>query len=226
MPLWNRQSTSKTPNTKYRNMKHTIKLATVALAFSLASCGDSTTTTTNTTTDSNMDTKTTMSADPAAPPANNSNMTTPPADAGMTDQDFVTQASSGNVAEVAAHKAAGTHAMSADVKMHAKHMLTDHMKMGDEMKTLAAKKNMQVSMDPPPAKKQMLDDMNANKKGKDWDMAYLDAQVNDHNETIALFEKGSASVKDADLKALIDKTLPTLRDHLKMVQDAQAKMGK
>lgn len=136
------------------------------------------------------------------------------------------KASSANVAEVAAHKAAATHATTADVKMHAKHMLADHQKLGDEMKALATKKNMQVSMDPPADKKQMLDDMNANKKGKDWDMAYLDAQVKDHQEAISLFENGSKSVKDADLKALIDKTLPTLRDHLKMVQDAQAKMSK
>lgn len=207
-------------------MKHTIKLAALALAVSLASCGDSSTTST-TTTDSNVDTKSTMSADaqPGMPAADSGNkMGGDMAANGMTDQDFVTQASSMNIAEVNAHKAAGTHATTADVKMHAKHMLTDHTKMGDEMKALAAKKNMTVSNEPPAAKKQMLDDMNASKKGKDWDMAYLDAQVNDHNETIALFEKGSASAKDPDLKALIDKTLPTLRDHLKMVQDAQAKM--
>ncbi len=206
-------------------MKHTIKLTTLALAIGLASCGDNSTTTSTTTTDSNADTKATMSAQPAMPPADaNANMAAQPADAGMTDQDFVTKASSMNIAEVNAHKAAQTHATTADVKMHAKHMLTDHTKMGDEMKALASKKNMQVSAEPPAEKKQMLDDMNASKKGKDWDMAYVDAQVNDHNEAIALFEKGSASVKDADLKALIDKTLPTLRDHLKMVQDAQAKM--
>ena len=70
----------------------------------------------------------------------------------------------------------------------------------------------------------MLDDMNVNKKGKDWDMAYLDGQVRDHQEAISLFEIGSASVKDPDLKALIDKTLPRLRSHLQMGQDAQSKM--
>ncbi len=204
-------------------MKHTFKLATLALAVSLASCGDSNTTSTTTTTDTNADTHSTMSADPGQNMASDAgNM----AANGMTDQDFVTQASSMNIAEINAHKAAVNQAMTADVKMHAKHMLTDHTKMGDEMKALAAKKNMTVSNEPPAAKKQMLDDMNASKKGKEWDMAYLDAQVNDHNEAIALFEKGSAAAKDPDLKALIDKTLPTLRDHLKMVQDAQAKMSK
>ena len=210
-------------------MKQTIHIAALATALMLASCGNDTSTTSTTTMDSNKDTKTTMQSTADQPMAGDTSMKhgdNGMAAQGMTDQDFVTKASSGNVAEVAAHKAAGAHAMTADVKMHAKHMLADHTKMGDEMKALAGKKNMQVSMYPPADKKQMLDDMNANKKGKDWDMAYLDAQVKDHQETIALFETGSKSVKDADLKALIDKTLPTLRDHLKMVQDAQAKMSK
>ncbi len=213
-------------------MKQSIHLAALAAALLLASCGnDSSTTSTSTTTmDSNRDTKTNMQATtPGQPMAGDTGMKQGDngmAAQGMTDQDFVTRASAANIAEVNAHKAAGTHATTADVKMHAKHMLADHMKMGDEMKALASKKNMQLSTEPPADKKQMLDEMNANKKGKDWDMAYLDDQVKDHQEAISLFENGSKRVKDADLKALIDKTLPTLRDHLKMVQDAQAKMPK
>lgn len=197
-------------------MKSTLKLSALALAVFLASCGDSETSTT-TTTDSNADTKSTMSAEPASPPAGT-------ADAGMSDQDFVTQASAMNMAEVNAHKTAKSRAVTANVKMHAGHMLTDHTKMGDEMKALADKKGMTLATEPPAEKKQMLDEVSA-KKGKDFDAAYVDAQVKDHEEAIALFEKGSASVKDADLKALIDKTLPTLRSHLEMVKDAQSKMN-
>lgn len=203
-------------------MKSTLKIAALALSVMLASCGESDTSTSTTTTESNTDTKPMASA---SPDTNGMGATTAtPANTGMSDQDFVTKASSMNVAEITAHKSAGTHATTADVKMHAKHMLTDHTKMGDEMKALASKKGLTVSNDPPADKKQMIDDMNANMKGKDWDKAYIDAQVNDHNEAITLFESGSASVKDADLKALIDKTLPTLRSHLQMVQDAQSKM--
>ena len=203
-------------------MKSIIKLSFLSFGVMLASCGNSENTST-TTTDSNVDSKSVMAAEPPVDSAVGAGSTNTAA-TGMTDQDFVTRASSMNVAEVAAHKAAQTHATMADVKMHAKHMLTDHEKMGNEMKALATQKNMTLSTEPPADKKQMLDDMNANKKGKDWDMAYINAQVADHQEAISLFESGSASVKDADLKALIDKTLPTLRTHLQMVQDAQSKM--
>ena len=46
--------------------------------------------------------------------------------------------------------------------------------------------------------------------------------VSDHKEDIALFQKESQSGKDADIKGFAVKTLPTLRDHLKMAQSTQA----
>jgi len=73
-------------------------------------------------------------------------------------------------------------------------------------------------------KKQALDDMNANKKGKDWDAAYVDAQIADHQEAISKFEAAQNTVTDPDLKNLITQALPTLHDHLKMVQDLKASM--
>jgi putative membrane protein len=33
-----------------------------------------------------------------------------------------------------------------------------------------------------------------------------------------MFEKASKDVKDAELKAFVDKTLPTLREHLAMAE--------
>jgi putative membrane protein len=215
-------------------MKAPIKSLSVLLmagSMTLAACGDSSeTTSTTSTTDT-----TSMAA----------NSTAPAADAGTTamdsgantgantgnaattsDAQWVSDVVAMNMAEINAHTAAQSHATTSDVKMHAKHMLADHKKMGDEMKAYASKKNYTLPTAPPADKAQMLEDMNNNKKGKDWDMAYLDAQVNDHQETISKFESGEKTVTDPELKAMITKTLPTLRDHLKMVQDAQGKMNK
>ena len=48
--------------------------------------------------------------------------------------------------------------------------------------------------------------------------------VKDHKKDIATFEKEAKDGEDADVKAWAEKTLPTLNEHLKMVQDAQSKM--
>ena len=114
--------------------------------------------------------------------------------------------------------------MTADVKKHAQHMLTDHQKMDADMKALAAKKGLTLASEPRQDKVQMQDQMNATKQGKEWDAAYIDAQIQDHQEAIALFENGEKTVQEADLKALISKTLPKLRSHLKMVEDAKSQM--
>lgn len=178
MPRWTRACISiftKPPSSK--KMKSILKLAAFALATSLTACGNNNSTTSTTGTDSNAETHAMMSASPTGIDSG----TSMSVNARMSDQDFVTKASSANAAEIEMHKAAKTHAQSADVKMHAQHMLTDHQKLADEMKSLASQKGLTVSTDLPADKKQIVDDMNT-KKGKDWDMAYLDQQVKDHQE--------------------------------------------
>jgi putative membrane protein len=146
------------------------------------------------------------------------------ANTGNPDQDFATNAAAMNLAEIRAHQTAVDRATNAEVKKHAQHMLTDHKQMDADMKSLAAKKNITLPTEPRQDKVQMQDQMNQSKQGKEWDAAYVAAQVQDHQEAIALFESGEKSVQDADLKKLITSTLPKLRSHLKMVQDAQAKL--
>ena len=59
----------------------------------------------------------------------------------------------------------------------------------------------------------------AQRKGKDFDERFVhEVGIKDHEKDIKMFEKGSGSVKDAQLKAWIDKTLPHLREHLAMAQ--------
>lgn len=198
-------------------MRSLFTLAVLAVAASLTSCGNNNGT-------GNATDSTTTSTTMATPMESGTDMNANASNA-MSDQDFVTRASAANAAEIAAHKAAETHAKSAEVKTHARHMLADHQKLADEMKSLASKKGWTLSDAAPPEKQQELDQMNQ-KSGADWDKAYVDSQLQAHQDAINLFEGASASVQDSDLKALIDKTLPTLRDHLQMVQDMQGKMNK
>ena len=142
----------------------------------------------------------------------------------QADMAFVNDAIAANIAEIAAHKAAVSKAESKEVKMHAQHMLTDHMKMGDDMKAFARKKNYNIPMDAPADKTQAMETMNKDNKGAAWDKAYVAMQVRDHQQTIARFEAAERTVVDPELKNMIAAALPKLRSHLQMVQDAQSKM--
>jgi len=114
-------------------------------------------------------------------------------------------------------------ASDAGVKKFAQHMIDDHEKANKELIKLADQKKFKVSatMD---AEHQALSTKLLKLSGSEFDREYMKGQVKDHKDTVALFEKESKNGSDADLKKWADKTLPTLRKHLKMAQDTQSKL--
>ncbi len=49
--------------------------------------------------------------------------------------------------------------------------------------------------------------------------------VKDHKKDVADFKKEANGGKDPDVKSFASKTLPTLEEHLKMVQEMNSKMA-
>jgi putative membrane protein len=139
------------------------------------------------------------------------------------DKEFVTKAAIGGMAEVQMGQLASSKATSADVKAFGQRMVTDHSKANDELKSLATTKGLALPTD--------LDDEHKNDMqklstltGKDFDKAYMDNMVKDHEKDVNEFQKASGSAGDADLKAWAGKTLPTLQQHLQMAKDVQSKV--
>ena len=61
--------------------------------------------------------------------------------------------------------------------------------------------------------------------GPDFDHAYANAAVKDHQNDIALFQNASQSLQDRKLRKYAQKSLPTLREHYRMAQDLQDKVN-
>jgi putative membrane protein len=139
------------------------------------------------------------------------------------DSDFMMKAAQGGLAEVDMGNMASSKATNADVKKFGDRMVTDHSKANDELKQLASTKGVTLPTTVSDEEKKDMDAMTA-KEGKDFDKAYIDDMVKDHEKDVAEFEKASKEAKDADLKAWAAKTLPTLQKHLQMAKDAQKKV--
>ena len=139
------------------------------------------------------------------------------------DTDFMTKAALGGMAEIELGKLAATKAQNPEVKQFAQKMVTDHTKAADELKAMAGEKNfsMPVRLD---AKHQAVLDKLNGLSGAEFDKAYVEAMVADHEETVATFKSEAEGGKDADAKAWAGKTLPTLQMHLEMIKAIQAKM--
>ena len=139
------------------------------------------------------------------------------------DTDFMTKAALGGMAEVELGKLAATKAQNAEVKKFAQQMVTDHTKANDELKALAGEKNFAMPVRLDPKHQAILDKLNG-LSGAEFDKAYVEAMVADHEETVALFKSEADGGKDADAKAWAAKTLPALQMHLDMIKGIQSKM--
>jgi putative membrane protein len=64
------------------------------------------------------------------------------------------------------------------------------------------------------------------KSGDSFDKAFAETMVSDHKEAVALFEKASTDLDDADLKEFAKKTLPTLKHHLMASERLASETGK
>jgi putative membrane protein len=156
---------------------------------------------------------------PATQPAGERSSQPKPASGGlkMTDKNFLTHAAQGGEAEVELGRLAQQKAADSQVKAFGQRMETDHSKAGSELRALIAQKGLTVPGGFPPdavALKNRLDKL----QGATFDQAYMRAMVDDHVKAVREFEMAAKST-DSDIKAFAEKTLPTLREHLKMAQD-------
>jgi putative membrane protein len=140
------------------------------------------------------------------------------------DHTFVTEAAMGGMAEVELGKLASEKASNAKVKAFGQRMVADHGKADDELKTVAASRQITLpaSID---AKHKATHDRLAGLSGAAFDRAYVTDMVADHKKDVAAFTEESTSGKDSDIKAWAAKTLPTLREHLRMVEELDKELG-
>ena len=135
-----------------------------------------------------------------------------------SDKSFMKEAAHAGAAEIEASKLAQTKAKNADVKTFADSMITDHTKVADELKALAATKNVKLPDGPSVKQKAEIKLIDAGDNDK-FDARYAKTfGVKAHQDTIKLFEDAAKNAKDPEVKAWADKTLPGLRHHLEMAQ--------
>jgi putative membrane protein len=137
-----------------------------------------------------------------------------------SDQAFARKAAEGGMKEVALAKLAQQKASNDQVKSYAQRLERDHAQANDELKAWAAQKNVTL-----PSEAMGKDNKLESLQGAAFDKAYIAAMVADHKKDIAAFEKQASRGTDPDLKALVQKTLPTLKEHLKLAEETRTALG-
>ena len=137
------------------------------------------------------------------------------------DRKFIEEAAGGGMFEVQVGQLASTRASSPDVKSYAGMLVDQHTKANDELVQLANAKGVELPAAPPRAMRNEMDKL-GKKQGAEFDKAFIDVAVKDHKKDVKAFEKASKDVKDPELKAWAEKTLPTLKEHLAQAEKLKA----
>ncbi|MET0391870.1 MAG: DUF4142 domain-containing protein [Chitinophagaceae bacterium] len=127
--------------------------------------------------------------------------------------DFLVRAADGGMAEVQLGELAQQKATNAAVKEFGAMMVQDHTAANNQVKALAAGRNVTLPASVSDEHKKKADDL-SKKSGKDFDKAFMSAMVSDHEKTIDLFKSGAEKSNDPDVKTFANNTLPKLQHHL------------
>jgi putative membrane protein len=140
------------------------------------------------------------------------------------DRKFIEEAAKGGMAEVALAKVAEQRASSPEVKQFAQKMEQDHSKANEQLRELAQAKG--VTMPGAPKAGEKHEESKLSKlQGQDFDRAYMDHMVKDHEKDVKEFRKEAQKAKDADVKNFAQQTAPILEEHLQLAQNADAAVG-
>jgi putative membrane protein len=161
----------------------------------------------------------TMSADTSA-------MAAPSTTSGTwTDANIAALLDEANAADSAAGALAATKGTSSAVRDFGRRMTREHHTLRAQGEALA--KKLKVTPTPPAgdnlvtdAQKNM-DNLNSTAKGKDFDKAYIDSEVDAHKKVLDLATKAMDQAQSTELKNLIQKAAPVIKGHLDLAESIQ-----
>ena len=143
------------------------------------------------------------------------------ATASSKDVAFMRDIAQANLAEIDTGKLAVSKAKSDAVKRFGQHMVDEHSTMMQEGSQLAAAKGVQMPSSPglkqQAAKKRL--EMGSS---DNFDKAYMEQMVLDHQATLDLVKQAAANATDPSLKAHAEKAIPHVQQHLDMARNLAA----
>jgi putative membrane protein len=186
-------------------------LLTVA-ALTLAGCSKKDNSTTDTATTG------TVGADSLAPPGST-------AAGSWTDENIFALLDEANAADSAAGAVAVTKGTASAVRDYGRRMVRDHHQLRAQGEALA--KRLKITPAAPAndpvasASQKHMDNINSTAKGKDFDKAYIDGEVEIHKSVLELATAAARQTQNTELKNLIQKAAPLIQGHLDLAESVQ-----
>ena len=143
----------------------------------------------------------------------------------LTDSHFVDHAYTDGQNEIILNQMALQRSRNEDVRKFAQKMLEDHGKANQQLTLLVSELRIPVPDKPLPDQAKEMQKISSNEV-QNFDKEYMDYMVKDHEKAVKLFEQASKELKNDRLKDFASKTLPTLKEHLKLAKETRDKVAK
>jgi putative membrane protein len=139
------------------------------------------------------------------------------------DQQFLTEAAQDGRAEVEVAQLAASKASNPGVKRFAQRLVADHTKANQQLESLPQASQIQSSS--LPEEKRSAVDQLSKASGKEFDRAFVDQAVQDHESAVARFQEAASTAKDPQIKQFAAQNVPVLQRHLEMAKQLQSRLS-
>jgi putative membrane protein len=145
------------------------------------------------------------------------------AGAQVPDEDFAMKAAAAGNKEVRLGRLASRRARAGTVKRFGRRMVADHTNAGIKLKAIAARKRIALPAGLDAEGRDAVDRLSM-LRGREFDRAYMEMMLSDHEKAVADFESEANAGSDRQLRSFARQALPTLRMHLRMARDGVSRL--
>jgi putative membrane protein len=136
------------------------------------------------------------------------------------DIEFATKAAAGGLKEVQFGELAQQQAARDEVRQFSQRMVEDHGQANEQLMQIAQDKGIELPQELADEDQEKYDELQR-KSGAEFDQAYMDEMVSDHEKDIEEFQQYVETGRDPDLTSFAEQTLPVLEEHLLLAQQTQ-----
>jgi putative membrane protein len=137
-----------------------------------------------------------------------------------SDYRFLEKAARGGMEEVELGQLAEQKGANQAVRTFGQRMVTDHNKLNNELKKIAAQKGATVAMSLSHHENSMVQHLQT-ATGTAFDRDYVKGMVKDHRKDLKEFQDAARKLQDPDLRAAALKAVPILQEHLTMAESLE-----
>lgn len=137
-------------------------------------------------------------------------------------QTFVNNAAPSNTFEIQTSQQALQKTQNKDITDFANKMVADHTKAGQDLEAAAKAQNLTIPTGVANAQQQQVVQLQ-NLNGQQFEQAYVQMQVQAHDDAVSLFQSYAQSGPNGPLKDFVTKTLPVLQQHQQMIHKIAGK---